>query len=185
MAASCKSNDTPITAKNTADNEEEFNDVEREAFEDVDRFLLADSITKVAFSELSGKLKSVIDTGGFAAAIDFCSIEALPLTERIGDKYGVTLERISEKCRNPENKANNADIKVLARFSENTSPILDQNQYYAPIYTQGLCLNCHGTVGAELKEELHTKIAAKYPKDLAVDYKEGELRGAWKVTFKK
>ena len=185
MAASCKSNNTPIAANNTANNEEELNDVEREAFEDVDRFLLADSITKVAFSELSGKLKSVIDTGGFVAAIDFCSIEALPLTERIGDKYGVTLERISEKCRNPENKANNADIKVLAGFSEHTSPVLDQNQYYAPIYTQGLCLNCHGTIGVELKEELYTKIAAKYPKDLAVDYKEGELRGAWKVTFKK
>lgn len=148
-----------------------------------------DSITKVAFMQLSSRLKSVIDTAGFSGAVDYCSVHAIPLTNEVAEKYDVTLSRVSNKYRNPFNMARNGDIEVLDAMAADAMPYVvegaDRITYYKPIKTMALCLNCHGKEGETLKEETYATIKSKYPEDLAIGYSEGELRGAWKVVFTK
>lgn len=49
-----------------------------------------------------------------------------------------------------------------------------------PIRTMPLCLNCHGST---IDPELYSVIQKKYPKDKAIDYKVGEIRGFFWATY--
>jgi len=45
------------------------------------------------------------------------------------------------------------------------------------------CMKCHGQAGKEIDAKTMEIISQKYPDDLATGYKEGDLRGLWKITF--
>jgi len=45
------------------------------------------------------------------------------------------------------------------------------------------CLGCHGTEGGDINAKTLKIIKQKYPEDKATGYKEGDLRGWWKITF--
>jgi hypothetical protein len=47
-----------------------------------------------------------------------------------------------------------------------------------------MCLQCHGKT-ENIQSEVRDKIKKLYPKDLAVDYGENEVRGIWSITFNK
>jgi cytochrome c len=47
-----------------------------------------------------------------------------------------------------------------------------------------LCLNCHGEPGKQINEATFNAIKAKYPKDKAMGYKEGDFRGLWVVKVR-
>ena len=49
---------------------------------------------------------------------------------------------------------------------------------------QPMCLNCHGEK-AVLAPGVQDALNKIYPDDKAVGYKEGDLRGAWHITFLK
>lgn len=49
--------------------------------------------------------------------------------------------------------------------------------------TNGMCLQCHGTIGQEVSSETFTKIKELYPKDRATGYGLNELRGIWVVEM--
>jgi hypothetical protein len=55
--------------------------------------------------------------------------------------------------------------------------------YYKPILVQSMCLNCHGSIPGQLKPEVAAVVDSLYPGDLARNYKEGDLRGAWHIRF--
>jgi hypothetical protein len=55
---------------------------------------------------------------------------------------------------------------------------------FAPILTNGMCLQCHGEPGSDVDETTLAVIRKKYPNDLAIDYGLNELRGIWKVSWK-
>lgn len=46
------------------------------------------------------------------------------------------------------------------------------------------CLKCHGNKATDIDVATQEIIDARYPNDLATDYKLGDFRGAWKITFK-
>ncbi len=181
----------PSESTENSDNETEVNaNIEKAKAEVIEGFKnVGDSITKVAFEHLSTKLKSVIDTGGFARAVDFCSVEALPLTKQVADKYNVKIQRIATKYRNPFNMARDNDLAVIEGFANNKAPVVIESEnaytYYKPIGTMAVCLNCHGKAGETLNELAYQTIIAKYPEDKAIGFNEGDLRGAWKITFEK
>jgi hypothetical protein len=56
-------------------------------------------------------------------------------------------------------------------------------RYFKPIVVQELCLTCHGNKES-FSPELKTALKEKYPDDKAVDYRPGDLRGMWSVTFR-
>jgi len=52
-----------------------------------------------------------------------------------------------------------------------------KERVYVPLLVEKGCLKCHGPV-AKIDPKVRELIEKKYPEDRAVDFKEGDLRGA-------
>lgn len=148
-----------------------------------------------AFGTLSSNLLSAINRGGVSNALEFCSVEALPLTASIADTNFISLRRRSHKARNPSNQADPADRLVLDQFQtalaagKAPASIVQTNAgggatYFAPIVINNpVCLNCHGRPGQEIQPEHQALLRRLYPQDQATGFKFGDLRGLWRVEF--
>lgn len=146
------------------------------------------------FKVLSGQLKSALQEGGVPNAVRYCNTVAYPLVDSLSEAYGATIRRASNKVRNPKDKPTALEQEVLDTYhaqmtaGKQPKPIVRQMEsgeiaFYAPIRMQELCLNCHGKLGETLKEEDYAIIKALYPKDEAIGYEAGDLRGVWSITF--
>lgn len=145
---------------------------------------------KAAAAELKktmmGELKAKLNEGP-AAAVEFCSKNALDITNAIAKKHNLNIKRVSEKNRNPVNAADENDKKALAHFAENIKQsgkpgeyVVVNGKYYEPMVTNEMCVVCHGK-DANMASETAQKIKQLYPNDKAVGYGVGELRGAISV----
>ncbi|WPD24105.1 MAG: EAL domain-containing protein [Candidatus Electrothrix aestuarii] len=100
----------------------------------------------------------------------------------------VTVNAVTDRPRNLNNKADDVELKAIEFFRKNTSaqeyfePVRkgkDQFFFYAsPFYIKKMCLQCHGS-----REEVLPDVAQKY--STALDYKEGDLRGVISIKMKK
>ncbi len=153
------------------------------------------SIAMSSFKILSSKLKSAIKKGGPVAGIDICSSKAQKLTDSISLAKNVKLKRVSLKNRNENNIANKSEASILnswqADLDNNKSIkpkiIRNNNQeitFVAPIKVKHQCIICHGTDDF-VTPEIRLKLKEHYPNDKARNYSEGDLRGAWVITFPK
>lgn len=145
--------------------------------------------------KLLGKnLMGAIQQKGTLEALAFCNHKAIPLTDSMATKYNATIKRVSDKNRNPNNKANAEELLYIAQFKKNLAdkqeikPVVlekgNKIQFYYPIETNTMCLQCHGKP-EQIKPEVRAKTLQLYPKDLAIGYSENEVRGIWSITFKK
>jgi hypothetical protein len=131
-----------------------------------------------------------IEKGGVESAVEFCNIEAMPLTKSMSDKHGLTISRVSDKRRNPKNNANAEELKLIENYKkqllagEILKPIRTETHYYEPLVTNAMCLQCHGEPGKNIQPKVAAKIAQLYPKDLATGYKENEVRGLISIKTK-
>ena len=147
-------------------------------------------IAKATFKVLSTNLQTAMGKGGVNEAINFCSVNAQPLTDSLSKYHNVTIKRTSNKIRNPLNAPTDLENIVLDKYlAGHDKPIIQKNEdetilYYAPIYTKGLCVVCHGQVGNTMAEADYKTILEKYPEDKAIDYSVDELRGMWSLIFK-
>ncbi len=151
-------------------------------------------ITKAVFARLSKELMAAINADGPSGAIDYCQINALPITDSVATAFGVTVQRVTDRARNPLNKADSDDINIMSQYraaiaasEELKGKVLNQDNqhiYYAPIRINGLCLQCHGSQDTDISSETLTTIQSKYPEDQATGYVAGDLRGLWKVSFR-
>jgi len=144
---------------------------------------------------LGKNLMNVINTQGTEKAIEFCSTKAIVLTDSVSKTVNATLRRVSDKSRNPINRANNSETafinelkhkiskgeKLTPKFSESESEITG----YFPIETNALCLQCHGSKDSDIAPSVLKKIKLLYPKDEATGYKKNQIRGLFVVTQKK
>lgn len=144
---------------------------------------------------LGKNLMGTIQKKGTLAAVEFCNIKAYPLTDSMSVVYNANIKRVSDKPRNPENKANTKELQHIESFkkvlaaNEEPKPILEEYEdvvnFYYPITTNSMCLQCHGTPNKELDTEAYKTIKALYPKDMAIGYDVNEVRGIWSITFNK
>lgn len=142
---------------------------------------------------LGKNLKAALEKGGPVYALDFCHIEAIPITDSAAMDMDVSLKRVSEKYRNPDNKANEKEAQYIAQAKkqlaagETIEPSIDKMDEkivgYYPIITNEMCMNCHGQPGKDIKPETLAKIGELYPDDLAVGYRPHEVRGIWVVEM--
>tara|TARA_B110000046_G_scaffold25750_2_gene25413 strand:- start:731 stop:1315 length:585 start_codon:yes stop_codon:yes gene_type:complete len=149
--------------------------------------LAASEVFKVLSSELSSQMAN-----GKEKAIDYCNVHALPLTDSISKRLNVEVKRTSNKLRNQVTRATDIEKQILAQFEKSSlekpaKPIIQQNDgdqfFFKPIYTQPMCLTCHGSkeqIGGDLYSDV---IETLYPKDKAINFKLGELRGMWSIKF--
>ena len=121
--------------------------------------------------------------GGPESALEFCNIEAMPLTKSMSDKHGLVISRVSDKMRNPKNVANSEELKLIEQYKKQLlagdllKPVRTETHYYEPLVTNAMCLQCHGEPVKNVQAKVATKIADLYPNDLAMGYKENEVRG--------
>lgn len=155
-----------------------------------------DSIANIAQKAFVGALMKAIAEKGTAGAVEFCNVHALPIADSLSQKYNCTIQRISDRYRNPADKPDAADSLVMTNYhaqkaaSATLMPRLTEqdNQviYYKPIMVgMPACLQCHGNPQTDIDAATLAAIRSKYPNDLATGYKQGDLRGMWKITFRK
>jgi hypothetical protein len=152
-------------------------------------------IAKISFETISGELQRALANGGIENALHYCNERAYPITDSLSAAHQVTIKRVSNKNRNPRNKADKMEEYLIKGFGidlsegNDISPKVvlkdDSVIFYKPILTQALCLNCHGTPGKEITFSNDSLIQALYPRDKAVGYQENQLRGLWRIGFKK
>lgn len=157
-----------------------------------------EEISQDAQASLIGALQKAIEEKGVPGAIDFCQVEALPITEKVAEKYQVGIRRVSTKNRNPENQPNELEKTLLDAYQYNVendiksrSNIQKAEDGEVLLFTKaitipgGLCLNCHGEPGKDISDATLEKINSLYPSDKATHYKVGELRGMWSISIPK
>lgn len=150
---------------------------------------IADSVGSV----LKANLMQAMGSDGPVHAVEFCNLEALPLTGEFNTLYNVQVKRTSDRLRNPNNAPSTLESSVIADYrSEQSSGVplrpklaLDsegRKVFFAPIFTGAPCLICHGNE-ANMDEGLREKLTELYPADDAKGFGIDELRGIWSVTF--
>lgn len=146
-------------------------------------------------SELMTRLGKELHAGGPAAAIGVCAVEAQAIAARLSVD-GVTVRRVSAKPRNPADAPDAFEaekLAVLASAHAAGKPVADivvvagtfphrTLRLVRPITVASMCLACHGD-RAMLDATVKKVLSERYPYDLAVGYKEGDLRGAISVTI--
>ena len=149
-----------------------------------------DTITNRVQTLLLTNVMQAMKEGGPGNAVTFCNIHAITLTDSLSSEYNCLIQRVSDKYRNPANIPTVKDLEILAAMSSanDMKPLVvaDDGQivYYRPIkIAMPACLKCHGSAGEDIDTKTLEIIRQKYPRDLATGYKEGDLRGLWKITF--
>ncbi|QGW29323.1 Tll0287-like domain-containing protein [Phnomibacter ginsenosidimutans] len=153
-----------------------------------------DSIATATFDTLRNSLLQAMETKGIAGAVRFCNVQALPITSSLA-KDGITIQRVAERFRNPANALDSADSKqwqlfaqLKARGDSLTSVVQETETafvFYKPIIMNPLCGNCHGNKAMGMQPEVLAVIDSLYPKDKALGFVKGDIRGLWKITFPK
>ena len=150
---------------------------------------------KMLGGELKKNLKAKLqeDISGLSA-MEFCANKAAQITGEINKKLpnGVSVRRVALKYRNPANKPDSVDAKVLEQFQKELDnktfvkkPLLvDVNgtkRVYVPILVDKVCLKCHGQ---NIDPKISQVIKKYYPNDKATGFKLGDLRGAMVAEIK-
>lgn len=146
--------------------------------------------------ELKGELGRAIETGGPVAAIDVCSKRAPEIAARLSRESGASVGRTALRVRNPANAPDDLQRSLLEQFAREMAsgrfqPPLEaafeirrgqqvERRYMRAIPTEPLCLTCHGKT---LAPDLAAAIAHAYPADQATGFEQGQLRGAFTVTW--
>ena len=150
---------------------------------------------------LGGVLKSELQTHMKAdktglAAMGFCTAQADSITKEINAKLPeyASVRRTAMKTRNSDNAADALDKKVIAEYKASIKAKTflpadikvvkegETTRVYKPLVTKGVCLKCHGT---DISKEIQGEITTHYPKDQAVGFKQGSLRGMIVAEIKK
>lgn len=149
------------------------------------------STKAVLGKNLMGKLQKE----GTLSALEFCNINAYPLTDSLATHFNVSIKRVSDKPRNSENLANTSEIKIIEHYknvvanSNDIQPIVkkeyNKTKFYYPIITNSMCLQCHGKPNNTLEKTTFNKIKELYPLDRAIGYDANQVRGIWSIAFKK
>lgn len=154
--------------------------------------------SKLLLETLQKNMQEHLKQGGVMDALNFCSNEAMAITQQVNSKLpdGIETKRVSSKFRNPANEPQNDEMKLLSSLQtmQSEKQILPEFivekvdahtfKFYKPLtINKPICLQCHGDLSSN--QLLKKAIEERYPTDKALDYKMNDLRGAVVVTIKK
>ncbi len=147
-----------------------------------------DSLVLATFDTLRISLQKAIAQNGFEGAVSYCNVQALSLTN-VYKSEDVTIKRVSTQFRNHGNAPDSLEREVLKRLAAIQKPELvrisvNEVHYFKPIIIQPMCLACHGDPQKDMQPTVVQAINHLYPDDRAINYKEGDLRGAWHIIFR-
>lgn len=148
--------------------------------------------------QLGAALKKELAANGPVGAVSVCRDTAPSIAGEMSRKSGGRVARVSLKTRNPLLGDPDAwEQQVLAEFDRKAaagekietlefSATVDEPagrylRYMKALPVQPLCLSCHGTAD-NIPDDVKAILAAEYPRDRAIGYVLGQVRGA--VTIK-
>jgi cytochrome c553 len=155
----------------------------------IDSLELAMGYAMTLKQTLGKNLLAALEEGGPVYALDFCNTRAIPLTDSVSQSLGIEVVRLSDKPRNPNNKADAEALAVISKMQAELAMgnepkgIMQVNRAYFPITTNDMCLKCHGVPGTSIKAQTMAAILERYPGDQAIGYSVPALRGVFRVTF--
>lgn len=162
---------------------------------EIEYTLIAGEIVQQAKVALMSNLMGAISSKGAAAAVEFCNTKALSLTDSVGGKLNVKIDRVTDRPRNKKNKGNKSELGYIETYKDDLAygrelkpKVFESNGKmiaYFPIETNGMCLQCHGSPDKDISEEVLKTLDKLYPKDKATYYGDNEIRGMWKITLNK
>ncbi len=147
---------------------------------------------------LGGQLKAAMKEGGPIKAIGVCKDVAPSIAGEVSQSMGFDVARTALKVRNPDNAPDDFERAALEEFAaamaggadpaklEKTA-VVDTDggrlfRYMKAIpMSEKPCMACHG---GNIAPDVSAKIDELYPKDEAVGFKPGDLRGAFTITQK-
>jgi hypothetical protein len=141
---------------------------------------------------LKGELMQAMQAGGPVNAIGVCKTRAPAIAAELGALKGWQIGRTSLKPRNIANAPDEWERARLESFEQRKQAgenpaeleyyeVIEQNgqpvfRYMKAIPTAELCLACHG---AKIDPAVAAKLAELYPRDQALGYQVGDIRGAF------
>lgn len=144
--------------------------------------------------ELGKNLMGIIQKKGTLKAVTFCNKKAYPITDSMAVAQNASISRVSDKPRNPQNKASKKELIIIEKFkkaianNQEYQPVTEiengEVRYYAPITTNSMCLQCHGSPEKNIEPKVRTTLKNLYPEDKAIGYDVNEVRGIWSITYK-
>lgn len=153
----------------------------------------ADSIATLSQNVLLQNVAGAIQKGGTEYAVDFCQVEAIPITDSLSKEVKMYIQRITDKNRNPKNNLKTKNDRSIFDEFKRKSELFDtllieekQYVYYKRInLAMPTCLKCHGNPQTDIENKTLQKINLLYPNDKAVGYKLNDFRGLWKIEIPK
>lgn len=153
-------------------------------------------IATLAQSVLIQNLSDAIEKGGPEYAVQFCNVKASEIIDSVSKLNNCVVSRVTDRNRNPGNILTSPlDKSIWAQYINMkdqgilVDTLLESEHevfYYKPIKIgMPACLKCHGKAGTDINESTLAIIDSLYPYDLAKNYSAGDLRGLWKIEFKK
>lgn len=143
--------------------------------------------------QLKQALKSAIVQGGFTHGVKVCKHLAPAIATRMSTD-GWKIGRTALKVRNTDNTADAWEAQTLEKWQAlalqgpELAKVIEikqsetQFRYMQAIPMGKLCAHCHGVV---IDPKLQAEINKAYPSDQAVNFKLGQLRGAFTLTYDK
>ena len=145
---------------------------------------------------LKAALVGALQSGGPVAAIEACKTSAPTIAAEQTKAHGVKVGRTALLVRNPDNAPDAWERKVLEGFvakidggaavdTLDQGEVVDADGKKVFRYMKAIpmaaepCMICHG---GDIKPEITAEITKRYPKDQAVGFMPGKLRGAFTVT---
>ncbi len=111
------------------------------------------------------------------------------IAKKISEQFpeGVKVRRTALKYRNPANKPDEIDLKVMKQMKEDkkakkfkAKPVVvdagDKNRVYVPLLIDDVCLKCHGDT-TKMDKKVQEIIKKNYPEDKATGFKLYDIRG--------
>jgi len=135
--------------------------------------------TNALAAEMMGELMAALDSGGPDGAIGVCQTTAPTVAAQVSEQYGLKIGRTSHRLRNPTNVAPEWAESYVASVVEQPTYLTGPDGEMGvllPIRLKAECQMCHGPTEM-IDDEVLAAVTATYPKDQAVGFAEGDLRG--------
>jgi len=147
-----------------------------------DALALVNKLGKSLKKELTSALK-----GPPNQAVETCQIKAPKIAKELSEG-GIKVGRVSTRNRNPQNVPQPWMLESIGKFQrgEIERPFVvigagpGKKGLLRPIQTVPMCLTCHGQ---NIAPTIKAKISQLYPRDRAVGYTVGDIRGFFWATW--
>lgn len=146
--------------------------------------------------ELKNEFQKAYGEKGPLEAISVCTTKASEIANKISRQTGWMVRRVSLKTRNPLDRPDAYETKILQRLEQTpqkkgvreeiseavTVGGRKEFRYLKVIRLAPHCTQCHG-LKHQISPEIMASLKKNYPYDQAIGYQPGDIRGAFSVRI--